>query len=91
MVFLKFLISLLNYLIYIAIFAIPIMTVVFFIISLKRYLKARNANKNAPDTFSVELMKERKINLIIASILMGLFITVTVCLIILIPAAVAYM
>ncbi len=91
MVFLNFLISLLYYLIYIAIFAIPIMTVVFFIISLKRYLKARNANKNAPDTFSAELMEERKINLIITSILMGIFVTVVVCLIVLLPAAVAYM
>ena len=91
MVFLKFLINLLYYLIYIAIFAIPIMTVVFFIRSLIRYLSGKKANKNAPGTISDDVMKERKTNLIITSILMGLFVTVLVCLIVLLPAAVAYM
>jgi hypothetical protein len=91
MAILKFLISLLNYLIYIAIFAIPIMTVVFFIRSLIRYLSGKKANKNAPGTIPGDVMRERKIMLIITSILMGLFVTVVVCLIATIPAAVAYM
>lgn len=87
----KLLISLFSSLVTVSFFAIPILTVVFFIRSLIRYLSGKKANKNAPGTISDDVMRERKIMLIISSILMGLFVTVVVCLIALIPAAVAYM
>ncbi len=56
--------------------AILILLPAFFIISIKRYLSARKANKESPGTFSDEELRERKSGLIITSVLVGLFVVI---------------
>ena len=60
----------------VALIAAPILTVAFFISSLKRYLFARNANKECPGAFSDEELRERRSGLIITSVLVGLFVVI---------------
>lgn len=62
----------------VALIAIPILALAFFISSLKRYLSAKKANKEAPGTFSDEVMRERKSSLIITSVLFGVFVAIVV-------------
>ncbi len=60
----------------VALIAIPILALAFFISSLNRYLFARKANKECPGAFSDEEMRERKGSLIITSVLVGLFVVI---------------
>ena len=62
----------------VALIAIPILALAFFISSLNRYLFARKANKECPGAFSDEEMRERRSGLIITSVLVGLFVAIVV-------------
>ncbi len=68
--------DILLYVMIVALIAIPILTVAFFISSLKRYLFAKKANKECPGVFSDEELRERKSGLIITSVLIGLFVVI---------------
>lgn len=78
-------------LLFVLFYVVPTLTVGFFVCSLYRYIKARKANKNAPGTFSDEVMKERKISLIVSSVLAVPFIVTAVCAIALAFRPIAFM
>ena len=54
---------------------------IFFIVSLLKYIKLRNRNKNSPDTYDSENMRVSKIKLIVSSVLFALLwgIIITFC------------
>ncbi len=62
------------YFIYYSYLILPLLTAIFFTISLARYLKAKNKSKLAPDLFPMREINKRLIVLIIASILLFLSI-----------------
>ena len=57
-------------------FAIPAGAIAFFIVSLIAFIKANNANKSAPGTFTDAQIKKREIILAISSFIMGIFVIV---------------
>ena len=72
-------------------FAMPILLIVLFGISLYRYLSAKKQNKAAPGTFSVDEIKKRKIVLIVLSVMAGVLTAIVIGFIALIFMAVAFM
>ncbi len=72
-------------------FALPAILLVFLGISIYRYVSAKRKSAKEPGTVSPSDMKSRKIVLIIASILAGVFLAIVVGMIALIFLAVAYM
>ena len=59
-------------------FAIPIASILFFIISLIRFLSAKKQNKQTPDTYSKKQITTRKIVMIISAVLMALFLIIVI-------------
>lgn len=72
-------------------FAIPIILMVLFGISLYRYVSAKKQNKVAPGTFSDVEIKKRKIMLIVLSVIAGVLAVIVVGFIALLFMAVAFM
>lgn len=72
-------------------FAVPIITLICFAVSLFRYLHAKKVNKKIPDTFSTEEIKNRKILLIVFSTITGVFAAIVLGFIGLLFMAVAFM
>lgn len=70
---------------------IPAGALVFFGISLVRYLDAKRQNKQAPDTFSPEDIRRRLISLIVSSVILGVLAAVVIGFIALMFMAVAFM
>ncbi len=75
----------------ILLFAIPIVMLVFFGVSLYRYLTAKKKNEATPGTFSDEEIKRRKKILTIASVIVGVLVAIVIGFTILMFMAVAYM
>ncbi len=75
----------------IILFAIPVVVIGFFGISLYRYLWAKKQNKAAPGTFSPEEMTKRKLMLIVSSIAAGVLLLVVLGFVGLIFMAIAFM
>ncbi len=72
-------------------FAIPVVLLTFLGISIYRYVSAKKKNAKDPETFSPSEMKTRKIVLIIASVLAGVFLVIVIGFIALLFMAVAFM
>ena len=72
-------------------YIIPIGAVLFFCISLFRYLHAKHKNKRTPGTYSDAKLKSRKICLIVSSVIAGILAVVVVSFIGLLMMAVAFM
>jgi hypothetical protein len=80
-----------DYIYYALFFALPLLTVVFFGVSLFRYLSARNANKKQPNAFSADEMKKRKLIFVISSVVAGVFVAIVIGVISLLCMAIAFM
>lgn len=72
-------------------FALPIVAILFFGISLYRYCSAISGNKKIPQTFPPAEIKKRLILLIVSSVIMGVLLLVVIGYIALIFMVIAYM
>ncbi len=72
-------------------FTIPILLIVFLVISVKRYTSAKKKNVAEPGTFSESEMKSRKAVMVIAIVMASVFLAVVLGLIVLLFMAVAFM
>lgn len=72
-------------------FAIPIILIALFGVSLYRYISAKKQNKVAPGTFSDAEIKKRKIMLFVLSVIAGVLAVIVVGFIALMFMAVAFM
>lgn len=72
-------------------FAIPIILIALFGISLYRYISAKKQNKSVPGTFSDAEIQKRKIMLIVLSVIAGVLAVIVLGFIALLFMAVAFM
>jgi len=72
-------------------YIIPIAALFFFAVSLYRYSYAKYKNKRVPDTYSLEQIKTRKVVMIAAAVIVGIFAVVVLTFIGLLMMAVAFM
>lgn len=72
-------------------YAIPVAAVVFFVASLWAYLAARKRNKQQPGSVSEGKLKWLKWQLVIASVIMGVFVAMVIVFMLLLYMAVAFM
>lgn len=72
-------------------FAIPILTLIFFIFSICNYCSAKVKSKKQPDSVPQHVLKSRKIMLIVSSILFGILILCVIGIIVLLYNAIVYM
>lgn len=72
-------------------FAIPILLLALFVVSLYRYIAAKRQNKAVPGTFSDEEMKKRKAMLIMSAVMAGVLAAIVVGFMALLFMAVAFM
>lgn len=72
-------------------FGIPAILIILFGNCLYRYISAKNQNKVSPGTFSDTEIKNRKIMLIVTSVILAIFAVIVIYFIILLSRAVAYM
>lgn len=61
-------------------YAIPIASVIFLVVSIVRYLVAKNKNKKVPGTYSESQIKSRKTLFIISSAIAGVLAASAICL-----------
>jgi len=71
--------------------AIPIGSVIFFVVSLILYIQAKKKYDDQPCFANAQILKNRKIMLIVSSILFGVFLIILIGFIILLTMAVAFM
>ena len=57
------------------VFSMPVGIVVWFIISLSRFVSAKRQNKINPNTFSKSQITTRKVMLIVSSVLFGILVS----------------
>lgn len=77
---------------YIIIFyGIPVAALVFFVVSLCRFISAKSKNKKEPGAFSAEEMKTRKMLLIISALIVGVLVAVVIAFIAVLSMAVMHM
>lgn len=69
----------------------PLVLIVFWGISLYRYLSAKKKNKQVPGTFLPEEIKNRKMIFIVLSVISAIFLAVVIGFIVLLFMAVAFM
>lgn len=81
----------LSYIISALYYIIPLFAVLFFGISLSRYLYAKRRNKRIPGTYTDAQMKSRKVWLIVSSVVAGILAVVVLAFIGLLMMAVAFM
>lgn len=72
-------------------FAIPVAAIIFFVVSLCMYLSAKKQNKRQPGSVSSQTIKNRKILLIVSSVIAGVLVTILIAFIALLFMAVAFM
>lgn len=72
-------------------YGLPVLALIFFIVSLCRFIYAKKKNKIQPGWFGVAEMRKRKRLLVISSVIAGVFAAVIVGLAILLYTAVAFM
>ena len=72
-------------------FAVPVGILVFFVISLCRYLSARKQERELPGSVEAQDLKNRKAMLIVSAVMAGVLLAVTIGLIVLLYMAVAFM
>ena len=73
------------------VFAVPVGILVFFVISLCRYLSARKQEREMPGSVEAQDLKNRKALLIVSAVMAGVLLAVTIGLIVLLYMAVAFM
>ncbi|MBO5420987.1 MAG: hypothetical protein J6A67_03480 [Clostridia bacterium] len=74
-----------------AFFTLPIVSVIYFIVSTVGYRSALKKNKQTPDTYSAEEMKSRKRNFIISTCLATFMVVSSVSIVALFYIGIAYM
>lgn len=79
------------YLIQFLTYALPVAAVVLFVISLVRYIRARRANRRAPDTYNKWQMTSRLVWLIVTGTVTGTMVLMIVGFALLLMTAVAFM
>ena len=79
------------YLIQFLTYALPVTAVVLFVISLVRYIRARRANRRAPDTYNKWQMTSRLVWLIVTGAITGTMVLMIVGFVLLLMTAVAFM
>ncbi len=72
-------------------YAIPAAAIVFFFVSLFRFLSAKKKNRLEPGSVSRESMRLRTIMLILSSVIAGVLLAVVIGIVLLMMMAVAYM
>ena len=70
---------------------VPISAVVFFVVSLCMYLSAKRKNKREAGSVPENVLKARKIALIVSSVVFGLLLAAVIALALLLYMAIAYM
>ncbi|NLE14225.1 MAG: hypothetical protein GX628_11185 [Clostridiales bacterium] len=70
---------------------IPAAAAAYFGVSLFRFLQARSKNKKQPGSYAERQLKERKIHLIVSSVIFGTLLTVVVSFWLLLLTAIAFM
>lgn len=81
----------LSYIISALYYIIPLFAVLFFSVSLFRYLYAKQKNKRTPGRYSDAQIKSRKVCLIVSSVVAGILAVVVLVFIGLLMMAVAFM
>lgn len=72
-------------------FAIPVLSIIFFGISLYRFCSAKSANKKSPESFPPSEIKKRLILLIVSSVIMSVLLFIVIGLIVILLMVIAYM
>ncbi len=72
-------------------YGLPLAALIFFVVSLTLYLAARHQNKRAPGSVTDAALRARRLMLVIASVIAGLFVVVIVAFAVLLVTAVAFM
>ena len=72
-------------------YALPVAAVALFIVSLVRYIRARRANRRAPDTYNKRQMTDRLVWLIVTGVITGVMLLMIVGFMLLLMMAVAFM
>jgi len=72
-------------------FALPVASVVFFLVSLVAYLRARSANRRQSGTYSAAQLKTRLVLLVVSAIVAGVLVACVVGIVALLYMAVAFM
>jgi len=72
-------------------YLIPAAALIFFVVSLIRYLHAKKKNKQTPDSFSPDQIKSRKLCLAVSSVIAGILAVVVLAFVVLIMMAIAFM
>lgn len=81
-----------DYVVFLCIFyGVPIGTLLFFVVSLYRYLYAKRKNKTEPGSFSPEEMERRKSFLQVSGVMAGVLAVVIIGLAVLLVMSIAYM
>ena len=78
-------------LILLSFYAIPIASLIFFILSLYGFLSVRRKNKLEPGSIDAQTLKNKKIIFILASVIFGIMVAIVIALIVLISMAVSFM
>jgi asparagine N-glycosylation enzyme membrane subunit Stt3 len=79
------------YLLQFVTYALPVAAVALFIVSLVRYIRARRANRRAPDTYNKRQMTDRLVWLIVTGVITGVMLLMIVGFMLLLMMAVAFM
>jgi heme/copper-type cytochrome/quinol oxidase subunit 2 len=73
------------------IYALPLVALVLFVLSLVRYIRARRANRRAPDTYTKGQMTSRLVWLIVTGVITGVMVLMIFGFVMLLMMAVAFM
>lgn len=79
------------YLLHYIVYALPVAAVVLFVVSLVRYIRARRANRRAPDTYNKRQMTDRLVWLIVTGVITGVMVLMIFGFVMLLMMAVAFM
>ena len=79
------------YLLQFVTYALPVAAVALFIVSLVRYIRARRANRRAPDTYNKRQMTDRLVWLIVTGVITGVMLLMIIGFMLLLMMAVAFM
>ena len=72
-------------------YGLPVAALVFFVVSLVMYVRAKRANKRAPETYGTPQMTVRRVCLIVSSCMVRMMLLVIVAFALLLMTAVAFM
>lgn len=80
-----------GYIIEFVFLASPVMALIFFLVSLIVFLHAKSANKKSPGTYSANQIINRRVLLIVSSVIAAVFLAVAITIIGLLYMALAHM